>query len=604
MPAPKAANHPPRIRIENVTPVLDSGRFPAKRTVGEEVDVAATVFRDGHDTIVAAVRYRGPGQRRWSSTLLEPLGNDRFAGAFEVTSLGRWQFTIEAWTDRAETWRDELSRKVEAGQDEFSSELAEGEALLGISELDVETGLASTAADKYEPVALERTYEIEVDRELARFGAWYELFPRSWGGFAGVEKVLPTLADLDFDVVYFPPIHPIGVSGRKGKDNTLPAKKGDPGSPWAIGGVEGGHTAVHPDLGTLDDFDRLVESARGLGLEIALDFAIQCSPDHPWLKEHPEWFRWRPDGTIKYAENPPKRYQDIVNVDFDCEDWRGLWEALLGVVLFWCGHGVQVFRVDNPHTKPLPFWEWLIGEVRKAHPETMFLAEAFTRPAMMRSLAKAGFNQSYTYFTWRNERWELMQYVEELATETADFYRPNFFANTPDILEEYLQVGGRPAFEARLVLAATLSPSYGIYSGFENCENVPLREGSEEYLGSEKYELKKRRLDGPLLPLVKRLNEIRRANRSLQRLDNVTFLDTENDQLIAYAKTSEADVLIVCVNLDPLLPHDGLAIVPAALELPPTFTVQDLLTGTSYQWSTGRNYVLLQPGQAHVMHVR
>jgi starch synthase (maltosyl-transferring) len=593
----------PRIRLERVRPQLDGGRFPVKRTVGERVEVSATVIRDGHEILAACVHYRGPGKRRFQSAPLEPLGNDLFAGSFQVTSCGRWQYLVEAWCDRAATFRDELRRKVAAEQEDLSSELAEGEQLLGIAPLDVETALASTVADKHGATKSE-LYGVEVDRELARFGAWYELFPRSFGGFAGVERVLPRLAELGFDVVYFPPIHPIGRSGRKGRNNTLPAKKGDPGSPWAIGAKEGGHDAVNPELGTLDDFDRLVARAQEHNLEIALDFAIQCSPDHPWLKEHPEWFQHRPDGTIKYAENPPKRYQDIVNLDWECEDWQGLWEALRDVVLHWVSHGVRVFRVDNPHTKPLSFWEWLIDEVRRQHPDVIFLAEAFTRPAMMRELAKIGFNQSYTYFTWKNTRAELEEYVTELATETADYYRPNFFVNTPDILHEYLQRGGRPAFEARLVLAATLSPAYGIYSGFERIENVPLRSGSEEYLDSEKYELKKRRIEGPLLPLIQRLNEIRRANRSLQRIDNISFLETANDLLIAYAKQESSDTLVVAVNLDPFSMREGLVTISPDLDLPSSFAVQDLLSGETYAWGIGGNYVRLAPGQAHVLHVR
>jgi starch synthase (maltosyl-transferring) len=520
-----------------------------------------------------------------------------------VTSCGRWEYLVEAWGDRAATWRDELRRKVDAGQQDLSGELAEGEQLLGIPQLDVETALASTATDRH-GATRSGLYAVEVDHELARFGAWYELFPRSFGGFAGVERVLPQLAELGFDVVYLPPIHPIGRSGRKGRNNTLPAKKGDPGSPWAIGAKEGGHTAIDPDLGSIEDFDRLVARAQEHDLEIALDFAIQCSPDHPWLTEHPEWFQHRPDGTIKYAENPPKRYQDIVNVDWESEDWQGLWEALRDVVLYWVGHGVRVFRVDNPHTKPLPFWEWLIESVRREHPDVVFLAEAFTRPAMMRALAKIGFNQSYTYFTWKNTRAEIEEYVTELATETADYYRPNFFANTPDILHEYLQAGGRPAFEARLVLAATLSPSYGIYSGYERCENVPLRPGSEEYLDSEKYEVKRRTVDGPLLPLIRRLNEIRRANRSLQHVDDVRFLDTANDAIIAYAKQSAADTLVVAVNLDPFGVREGLVAVPPELGLPGSFAVQDLLSDDTYAWRIGGNYVRLAPGRAHVLHVR
>jgi starch synthase (maltosyl-transferring) len=520
-----------------------------------------------------------------------------------VTECGRWQFAVEAWTDRAATFRDELRRKVEGGQEDLTSELAEGEELLGISPLDVETALASTKTDKHD-AARSETLEVEVDRRIGAVGAWYELFPRSFGGFAGVERVLPQLAELGFDVVYLPPIHPIGRSGRKGPNNTLPAQPGDPGSPWAIGAKEGGHDAVHPDLGTLGDFDRLVATAQEFGLEIALDFAIQCSPDHPWIKEHPEWFSHRPDGTIKYAENPPKKYQDIVNVNWDSEDWQGLWNALRDVVLHWVDHGVRIFRVDNPHTKPLPFWEWLIAEVRGQHPDVVFLAEAFTRPAMMRALAKAGFNQSYTYFTWKNSRAELEEYVTELATETVEYFRPNFFANTPDILHEYLQVGGRPAFEARLVLAATLSPSYGIYSGYERLENIPVRSGSEEYLDSEKYEVKQRAIEGPLLPLVKRLNEIRRNTRALQRLDDITFLETASSQLIAYAKRSAVDTLLVCVNLDPFSSREGLVDIPATLGLPGGFVVQDLLSDETYAWHPGGNYVRLPPGGAHVMHVK
>src|SRR5207302_1746428 len=386
--------------------------------------------------------------------------------------------------------QDELRRKVEAGQADLSSELAEGAALLGRKSITVEEGLAAEAGDRH-GVAESPQLQVDVDRERAAFGAWYELFPRSWGGFAGVERVLPRLSELGFDVVYLPPIHPIGETNRKGRNNALVAGPGDPGSPWAIGSALGGHTAIDPALGTLGDFDRLVARARELELEIALDFAIQCSPDHPWLAEHPEWFHRRPDGTLKYAENPPKKYQDIYNVNFESEDWKGLWAALRDVVLFWVARGVTVFRVDNPHTKPVPFWEWLIDEVRGDHPEVIFLAEAFTRPAMMTTLGKAGFAQSYTYFTWKNTRWELLEFMAQLL-EWKETYRPNVFTNTPDILHEYLQAGGPPAFEARLVLASTLSPSYGIYSGYEHFENVPVKQGSEEYLDSEKYETKQR----------------------------------------------------------------------------------------------------------------
>jgi starch synthase (maltosyl-transferring) len=594
---------PSRIRIEDVHPSVENGRHPAKHTLGDLVEVHATIFRDSNDIIGASVLHRGPGSDEFTPVPMTALGNDLFSGTFEVTACGRWQFALEAWTDRFATWRDELRRKVEGGQSDLASELAEGAQLLGVPKLEVKAALASTLPDRHDAIR-SGTFEIEVEPVLARFGAWYELFPRSFGGFAGVEAVLPDLAELGFDVVYLPPIHPIGRSWRKGANNTLPAGPDDPGSPWAIGAEEGGHDAVHPELGTLADFDRLVARARKLGLEIAVDFAVQCSPDHPWLTTHPDWFHHRPDGTIKYAENPPKRYQDIVNVNWESEDSRGLWKELRRIVLFWIDHGINVFRVDNPHTKPLAFWEWLIGEVRRYHPQVIFLAEAFTRPAVMRELAKVGFSQSYTYFTWRNTRWELTEYLTELSTETVDYLRPNFFVNTPDILHEYLQTGGRPAFEARLVLAATLSPSYGIYSGFENLEHVPVREGSEEYLDSEKYERKKRRLDGELLPLVKKLNEIRRAAVPLQWLDDITFLETANEELIAYAKRRDPELVIVVVNLDPFAEQIGLVTVDESLGLAGVFVVQDLLTDVIYDWQTGGNYVRLEPGGAHILHVR
>ncbi|MDX6665788.1 MAG: hypothetical protein QOG68_1994, partial [Solirubrobacteraceae bacterium] len=448
-----------------------------------------------------------------------------------------------------------------------------------------------------------RVIELDVERPRARFGAWYELFPRSWGGLTGVREQLPQLAELGFDVVYLPPIHPIGTTNRKGRNNTLVAGPGDPGSPWAIGHhAHGGHDAIAPEHGTIKDFDHLVAVADDHEIDIALDFAIQCSADHPWLTEHPEWFNHRPDGTLKYAENPPKKYQDIYNVNWDSEDWRGLWQALLDVVLHWCEHGVRVFRVDNPHTKPLPFWEWLIAEVRKRHPDTVFLAEAFTKAAMMRTLAKLGFDQSYTYFTWKTSRHDLIEYMVELATSgMQEYYRPNFFANTPDILHAYLVDGGPPAFRARLVLAATLSPSYGIYSGYEHFENVPVRPGSEEYADSEKYEIKQRALDGPLLPLVRTLNEARRAHPALQFLANLWFMDAGNEELLAYAKRTGDDIVLVVVNLNAHWAQEGAVTVPANLGLPPAFGVDDLLSGAAYDWRIGPNYVRLEPGDAHLM---
>jgi len=640
---PSGSKPPPRVQIEDPQPLLDCGRYAVKACVGDRVEVSATIFRDGHDRLRAVVRYRGAGQREW---LEEPmsrtdadLGGDRWAGSFAVSVQGRWEWTVDAWTDAEASWRDELERKIAAGQADLSAELTEGAALLNRAaarargaDRDLIAAAATALGDRGLPEAQRRERalapellatcerypdrssstlmtppaQVDVDRPRARFGAWYELFPRSFGGLGGVARVLPRLAELGFDVVYLTPIHPIGHAHRKGRNNALRAAPEDPGSPWAIGAPEGGHTTVHPDLGTLADFDRLIGAAREAGVEVALDFAIQCSADHPWLAEHPGWFHHRPDGTLKYAENPPKRYEDIYNVNFDCEDWRALWDALREVVEFWVARGVRIFRVDNPHTKPLAFWQWLIDEVRSREPDVLFLAEAFTRAAPLRALAKAGFNQSYTYFTWKNSRHELETYITELATSGMQLYcRPNFFVNTPDILTEYLQRGGPPAFRARLVLAATLSPSYGIYSGFENYENVAVAAGSEEYLDSEKYELRERTLDGPLLPLVSSLNTIRREHPALARIENVSFLATENDALIAYAKTATQETMIVVVNLDPAQPQEGVVIVPSGLGLPPVFDVVDLLEGGRFSWRLGRNFVRLDPGEraAHVFAV-
>jgi starch synthase (maltosyl-transferring) len=580
-----------------VEPIIDCGRYGVKRTAGERVEVYATIFKDGHDILGAALRVRPPRGKAREEPLVA-LGNDRFGGMFVVDRPGRWTFAVAAWTDRVATWRDELRRKVDAGQEDLAAELAEGAALLGHELQTLEDALAVDAPDRHGEV-VSAAYAVDVDRELGRFGAWYELFPRSFGGFRGVAAVLPKLAELGFDVVYLPPIHPIGRTNRKGKNNALAARRGDPGSPWAIGSELGGHDAIEPSLGSFDDFDAMVAAASDAGVEIALDFAIQCSPDHPWLKEHPEWFNHRPDGTLKYAENPPKRYQDIYNVNFECEDWRALWEALRDVVLFWVERGVNVFRVDNPHTKPVAFWEWLIAEVRAKHPQVIFLSEAFTRPAKATTLAKVGFAQSYTYFTWKNTKHELYEYVQELL-DWAPFYRSNAFTNTPDILNEYLQHGGPPAFRARLVLAGTLSPSYGIYSGFESYENVPVQEGSEEYLDSEKYEVKKRRLDGPLFPLIARLNAARRAEPALQHVDNIRWLETENEALIGYAK---GERVICVVNLDPFTAREGVCVVPMALGLPPAFEVRDLLSGAEFVWHAGRNYVRLDPGESHLLKV-
>jgi starch synthase (maltosyl-transferring) len=628
--------------IQYPAPAVDLGAFPAKRCVGDAVAVQADVFRDGHEILRAVVRYRGPGERRWREVEMQridaQLDGVRWQGTFQVERMGRYEYVIEAWSDVFGTWRDELERKLASGQQELSGELSEGVRLLraalerakGTDRQLIQHALGALedpevleqakhdvalGAELLEAIhrvqardgcSTTQPLAIEVDRLRARFGTWYELFPRSWGGLEGVEKRLPELAELGFDVVYLPPIHPIGHTNRKGRNNALSAGPGDPGSPWAIGDETGGHEAVHPELGTIADVRRLASRARELGIDIALDFAIQCSADHPWLTEHPEWFHRRPDGTLKYAENPPKRYQDIYNVNWDSPDWRGLWDALLEVVLQWVDCGIKVFRVDNPHTKPFEFWRWLIEQVHAHDREVVFLAEAFTRRAVMRHLAKIGFSQSYTYFTWKNARWELTEYVTELAySGEQEYFRPNFFINTPDILHAYLQHGGRPAFEARLILAGTLSPTYGIYSGFENIENIPVREGSEEYLNSEKYEAKQRSLNGELLPLIGRLNFIRRENPALQDFPNVTFLETANDALVAFAKQSAGNTVLVVVNIDPHQTQEGLTTVPASLGLPPTFAAHDLLSDERFQWRIGPNYVRLEPGirQAHVLRV-
>ena len=637
MPAPpRSQAPPPRIRIQLPAPTVECGRWPVKRTVGDTVAVSADVFRDGHDVLRAVVRSRPPGRRTWSESPLDPVdahhNGVRWSGSFDVDQPGRWAWTIAAWVDPFAGWRDEVARKLEAGQPDLSGEASEGAVLLRDAAANakgpdkavldaaavaleqegaVQEALAPSLAELVERHAKRselteiKALEVDVDVVLARFGSWYELFPRSFGGFRGVEEQIPRLAELGFDVLYVPPIHPIGLTNRKGRNNALVAEPGDPGSPWAIGDAGGGHDAIHPELGTLDEFDSLVASARAHKIEVALDFAIQASADHPWLTEHPEWFNRRPDGTLKYAENPPKKYQDIYNVNWNSEDWFGLWSALLDVMRHWVDHGVRVFRVDNPHTKPLPFWEWLIKEIRSSHPDVIFLAEAFTKRAMMRALAKLGFSQSYTYFTWKSARWELEEYVDELAhTEEAEYFRPNFFVNTPDILTDELAVGGPAVFASRLVLAATLSPSYGIYSGYEHFENVQ-RPGSEEYIDNEKYELKQRRLDGPLLPLVQRLNQVRRDNSALQRLENVRFLQTMNDALVAYAKRQGSNVVITVVNLDPFNAQEGQVQVPYDLGVPPAYTVTDLLDVSRYDWHVGGNYVRLDPAErpGHVLRV-
>jgi len=642
-----------RIVIDAVRPRTPTG-FPAKAVVGESVAVSADIFRDGHDVLAARVRWRpagaGAGGRRggngkWRTAPLGEAGNDRWEGTFEPTALGAHELVVEAWTDGYATWRHKVTAKLVAAQD-LDVELEEGalladaaaaradgadrDRLVAIArdlratgrpllervQAALATGVAALFAGPEGACDLTTSapQPLWVDRERALVGAWYELFPRSCGGLRGTAERVPEVAAMGFDVLYLPPVHPIGRTSRKGHDNTTGAGPGDPGSPWAIGGPEGGHTALHPDLGTWDDLDHLVAVLVEHGMELALDYALQCSPDHPWVGEHPAWFHHRPDGSIAYAENPPKAYQDIYPINFwpdREEDRAALWSACLDILEFWIGRGVRIFRVDNPHTKPMAFWAWAIAEVRSAHPEVVFLAEAFTRPKVMAKLAEVGFSQSYTYFTWRVGGWELRQYVEELATgPTADYMRPSFWPNTPDILSGPLRDGPRSAFALRLVLAATMTPSYGIYSGYELLENQPASDDNEEYLNSEKYEIKDRDWDAPgsLVPLVTQLNGIRRRHPALQRLRNVVFQGSANPAMLAFTKATDdrSDVVLVVVNLDPWSSQETtLDLDLAGLGLPRErpYMAFDELSGQSFPWQGPHPYVRLDPAAmpAHVL---
>ena len=644
-----------RVAIANVQPEIEHSRFPLKRTVGEKVVVEADIFTDGHDALAAVLLYRHEKEQHWREAPLLFLANDHWRGEFVVVELGHYVYTIHAWVDRFTSWRHALAKKVEAGQDvsvdlligaqlieEASARAAGQEAgklkeWAGVLRLARESPLSQhtqlSLAEELTPLVAQypdrqgaTTYDKElvvvVEREQARFSAWYEMFPRSCSPtpgrhatFRDCEARLPYVAAMGFDVLYFPPIHPIGHTNRKGKNNALGAGSHDPGSPWAIGAEEGGHQAIHPQLGTLADFRRLVAKAREQGIEIALDLALQCTPDHPYVKEHPEWFRHRPDGSIQYAENPPKKYQDIYPFDFDTAHWQTLWEELKSIVLFWIDQDIRLFRVDNPHTKPFRFWEWLIGAIKKEHPDVIFLSEAFTRPKVMYRLAQLGFSQSYTYFAWRNTKLEITQYFTELTqTEVREYFRPNLWPNTPDILTEYLQLGGRPAFIVRLVLAATLGASYGIYGpAFELCENRPREVGSEEYLDSEKYEIRWWDLSKPesLREVIARVNRIRRENPALQSDWSLRFHWIENDQLICYSKSTEdyANVILVVVNLDPHHTHSGwmeLSLETLGLDPQQPYQAHDLLSDARYLWSGTRNYIELNPQvmPAHVFRIR
>ena len=640
-----------RAVIEAVSPSVDGGRFAAKRIEGERVAVEADCFADGHDALRARLRWRAEGGEDWRETEMALLANDRWRGSFVAGKPGRYRFAVCAWVDHFRSWRNELLRREDAEDiriaarvgagliaeaaararaadrkrlAQWAAELRAESSAEALKQAALDETLAAVA-DRYPDRSLEARsadLPLEVDRALARFSTWYELFPRSaspepgrHGTFRDVEARLAYVAELGFDVLYLPPIHPIGREKRKGRNNALAATPGDVGSPWAIGGEEGGHTAFHPQLGTAADFRRLVARARALGIEIALDIAFQCAPDHPWVREHPQWFRRRPDGSVQYAENPPKKYQDIYPFHFETDDWRGLWSALKGVIDFWIGEGVTIFRVDNPHTKAFAFWEWAIAGVNREHPEVIFLSEAFTRPKVMHRLAKLGFTQSYTYFAWRNTRHELTEYFTELARGPGrEYFRPNVWPNTPDILTEALQYGGRAMHLSRLVLAATLAASYGIYGpAFELMESQAREPGSEEYLDGEKYQLRHWDLERPesLREFIALVNRIRRENPALHSDASLRFFASDNDQLLCYAKSTEdgANQIVTVVSLDPHNPHSGwLELDLPALGLEPgrPFQMHDLLTGARFLWQGARNFVRLDPARspAHIFRVR
>jgi starch synthase (maltosyl-transferring) len=630
-----------RVVIENVQPEVDAGRFAVKRTVGDRVRVEADVFADGHDELACTLFYKLEDDAAWQSTPMTLLANDRWQGEFRVNQQRPYVYRLEAWTDRFVTWRRDLEKRYDAAQD-VALELVVGaqmvreaaqnappedarRLMLCADALEKEwpsgvraevafedslTGLMRHYASREPLTEHDRGQRVVVDRERARFSAWYELFPRSTGAggkhgtFRTCVDWLPYIEKMGFDVLYFPPIHPIGETHRKGKNNNPKGKRGDPGSPWAIGGVAGGHDTIHPDLGALTDFKVLVQAANARGIEVALDLALQCSPDHPWVTHHPQWFKHRPDGSIRYAENPPKKYEDIFPIDFETEDWQALWEEIERVVRHWIAQGVRIFRVDNPHTKQFGFWEWLIARIHTDHPDVLFLAEAFTRPRTMYRLAKLGFDQSYTYFTWRTTKADLTEYMRELTqTDVREYFRPNFWPNTPDILHEFLQTGGRPAFVVRFLLAAALNANYGVYGpAFELCVNQPREPGSEEYLNSEKYEIKHWDVESSnsLRELIGRVNKARRDNPALQRNDGYLQLETNNDMLFAFAKVGEdgTNRIVAVINLDPVNVQSGWVRLPHVdLNLPSgePYELHDLLDGANYTWRGEWNYVELNP---------
>ncbi|PWU06175.1 MAG: alpha-1,4-glucan--maltose-1-phosphate maltosyltransferase [Verrucomicrobia bacterium] len=650
-------NNPVSVVIRNLTPTFNEGRAAVKRSIGQDLTVEADIFREGHDIIRASLKWRRLHGQVWNETAMMPLGNDRWRGTFPLLQIGICEYTIEAWGDEFLSWQEEVQKKFDAGLYELTNEALEGAQIIeagarrasGSPDAEILTKLARRAqtvsahelrsfcedpelvalmsywANRELSTTLHPFRKVRVDPRRASFSAWYEFFPRSAEGKADsgskFRDCLNRIEDakaMGFDVIYFPPIHPIGETNRKGRNNSLKCEPGEPGVPYAIGNFRqgkngGGHRDVAPELGTLEDFEWLVKETRRRHLEIALDFAINCSPDHPYVHEHPEWFFKHPDGSIKYAENPPKKYEDVYPLNFYNKNWKALWEELSDVLLFWCARGVTIFRVDNPHTKPVAFWEWVIAKVQTAYPEAIFLSEAFTRPKMMHELAKIGFTQSYTYFTWRNTKQELTDYFTELTqTEVKDYFRPNLFTNTPDILPEFLQQGGRPAFLIRAVLAATLSTTYGIYSGFELCENIAIP-GKEEYLDSEKYQFKARDWNAPknIKKFLTSLNRIRHENRALQFFETLRFHPIDNDRILFYSKATpcKENILLIVVNLDPFQTQSGYLQVPLKnfgwLENN-AYEVEDLLSGEHFFWSGSQNYVSIDPltRPAHIFRVR
>jgi len=641
-----------RVVIESVSPEIDGGRFPAKRTVGDQVRVEADIFTDGHDAIAASLLVHRKGSDEWTEIPMQPLVNDRWTAAFRVKELGEYGFKVQGWIDHFETWRRDLLKRIKAetdtpvdyliGADLIAAAadrahasdaewLRERAGVLRSSDDPKKLRIHATDAllhemalrypDKRFATESDRENIVVVDPVHARFSAWYEFFPRSTaaeagqhGTFADCERRLDYVAKMGFNVVYLPPVHPIGLTFRKGRNNSPEAQPGEPGSPWAIGSTDGGHKSVHMDLGTIEDFRRFIQKAKDLDLFVALDIAFQVAPDHPYVRTHEDWFRKRPDGTIQYAENPPKKYQDIYPFDFESDDWAGMWEELKDVFVYWIGQGVTIFRVDNPHTKAFPFWEWVIAEIKRDYPHVLFLAEAFTRPKIMYRLAKLGFSQSYTYFPWRNEKNEIATYLTELTqTPVREFFRPNQWPNTPDILTEFLQIGGRPAFAIRLLLAATLGSNYGIYGpAFELLEHQPVRRGSEEYLDSEKYEIRTWDLDrsDSLRDLITAVNGIRKNNEALQSDWSLKFHPTDNDQIICYSKESEdrGNLIVAVVNLDPHHTQSGFVTLPLdELQIPQdrAYEAEDLLTGNRYLWHGPRNYVELGPANlpGHILKI-